>query len=94
MHNPQKLLTHHAKIFLTSPRNSVAAQLHLLDRLSCKTILSPTPRPPQTIAILEGDKKLRVFDVPSVDDLLYKKHPHFPFKKSFSEARHEPFFVV
>ncbi|KAJ8067956.1 hypothetical protein OCU04_003538 [Sclerotinia nivalis] len=81
-------------IFLTSPRNSVAAQINLLERLKCTTVLSPTPRPPQTTAILEANTKLRVLEVPTVDDLLDEKHRHFPYEKSFEKAKREPFVVV
>ena len=80
-------------MFLTSPRNSVAAQVNLFDRLKCKTILSPTPRPPSVNAVL-ASFQLRVVEVPSVDDLLGENHPPFPFTKSFIEARSEPVFAM
>ena len=68
--------------------------MNLLGRLNCKTILSPTPHPPQITAILEANAELQVLEVPSVDELLNKKYQHFPFKKTFSEARQEPFVIV
>ncbi|TGO60158.1 hypothetical protein BOTNAR_0150g00100 [Botryotinia narcissicola] len=81
-------------IFLTSPRNSVAAQTNLLDRLECRTVLSPTPRPPQITEILEANSHLRVVEVPSVEDILKNKGRRFPFDKTFSKANQEPFVVV
>ncbi|KAF7934870.1 uncharacterized protein EAE98_002915 [Botrytis deweyae] len=81
-------------IFLTSPRNSVEAQTNLLDRLKCRTVLSPTPRPPQITEILEANSHLRVVEVPSVEDILKNKRRRFPFYKTFSKANQEPFVVV
>ncbi|APA15728.1 hypothetical protein sscle_15g104980 [Sclerotinia sclerotiorum 1980 UF-70] len=81
-------------IFLTSPRNSVAAQINLLERLKCTNVLSPTPCPPQITAILEANTKLRVLEVPTVDHLLDEKHRHFPYEKSFDEVKDEPFVIV
>ncbi|KAF7939088.1 uncharacterized protein EAE97_007169 [Botrytis byssoidea] len=69
-------------IFLTSPRNSVAAQTNLLDRLECRTVLSPTPCPPQITEILEANSHLRVVEVPSVGDILKNKGRRFPFDKT------------
>lgn len=81
------------QMFLTSPRNSVAAQINLLDRLNCTIMLSSNPRPPSVTAILAAHE-LRVFEVPSVEDLLDKKYAHFPYKKAFAEARSDPLFAV
>lgn len=73
--------------------------MNLFDRLKCKTMLSPTPQPPPTTAILKTYETLkghemRVLDVPGVDDLLGKQYASFPFKKTFSEALSDPFFIV
>lgn len=80
-------------MFLTSPRNSVAAQINLFGRLKCKTMLSPTPRPPPVDAILDAHE-LRVLEVPSVDRLLEEQYPHFPVGKTFAEALSEPLFAM
>ncbi|MCJ1263406.1 hypothetical protein MMC22_003276 [Lobaria immixta] len=41
-------------MFLASPRDNVAAQINLLSRLKCKTMISPSPRPPPVTAILDA----------------------------------------
>ncbi|MCJ1356776.1 MAG: hypothetical protein MMC33_006772 [Icmadophila ericetorum] len=76
-------------VFLTSPRNSLAAQTSLFSHLKCKTILSPRPRPPPVASILDS-LELRVVDIPSVDELLDKKHPHFTYARRFDEALQDP----
>ncbi|MCJ1245408.1 hypothetical protein MMC30_002612 [Trapelia coarctata] len=80
-------------VFLTSPRNSVAAQISLLERLKCKIMLSPSPRPPPVTAILDAHK-LRLLEVPTADDLLTEQYPVYPFGKTFVEARLDPLFIV
>ncbi|KAL9117654.1 MAG: hypothetical protein Q9187_005810 [Circinaria calcarea] len=67
--------------------------MNLFDKLKCKTMLSPKPRPPPVLAIL-ATLELRTCEVPSVEELLSKQCPHFPFNKTFEEAFSEPLFVV
>ncbi len=80
-------------MFLPSPRNSVTAQISLLDRVKCKTLLTPNPRPPAVAAILAAHE-IRVVEVPDVDWILDKVHRAFPYGKIFAEALNEPFFTV
>jgi thioester reductase-like protein len=80
-------------LFLTSPRNSVAAHVKLFDRLKCTRLLSPEPKPAAVSAILEAHSMQHVA-VPSVEDLLDKKHLHYVYGKTFNEARSEPFMVI
>jgi hypothetical protein len=80
-------------MFLTSPRNSIAAHINLLEQLDCKKILMPEPKPPPVLALL-AVHQLEVVPVPTVDDLLQPSHAHFPFESDFSETLSLPFFVV
>ncbi|KAM0183241.1 hypothetical protein ACHAPF_000720 [Botrytis cinerea] len=81
-------------IFPTSPRNSIAAQTNLLDRLKCRTVLSSTPRPPEIIETLEANPDLCAVEVPNVEDILKNERRCFPFDKTFFKANQEPFVVV
>ena len=56
-------------------------------------MLSPTPQPPATKAIL-GTREMLVIDVPSVNDLLDKRYPHFTYAKRYEESFAEPLFVM
>ena len=56
-------------------------------------MLSPSPRPPPVAAILEV-VELRLLDIPSVDDLLDKKHTHFTYARPFDEALQDPLWVM
>lgn len=82
-----------SQMFLTSPRNSVAAQIALFDQLKCKTLLAPLPRPPP-IAEICSVYDVTVMEVPSAEDLLQHEHPHFPFERDYNEIADEPLFAV
>lgn len=77
-------------MFLASPRNSVAAQINLLNRLKCKTVLSPSPRPPPVTAILDVHQ-LHVIDIPSVQELLGKKKSAISVQNDFCGGVFETF---
>ncbi|KAK3174025.1 putative NRPS-like protein biosynthetic cluster [Lepraria neglecta] len=81
------------KLFLTSPRNSLAAQSALFDTLNCKTLLSSDPRPPAVNAISDH-RDIHIVEVPSVSYLLNIEHHHFAYDRSWPEAQSEPLFVV
>jgi hypothetical protein len=80
-------------MFFTSPRNSIAAQRSLLERLQCNILLSPNPRPPYTTALADACG-LSILEVPSVEDLLDEQHDFFPFERAYEEALSEPFLAV
>lgn len=80
-------------IFLTSPRNSIAAHESLLKRLDCSKFLSPAPRPPPVTAVVDA-LQLEAFDVPDVEDLLSKEYPHFEFKKTYPKDAGDNMVVV
>ncbi|KAL3475544.1 hypothetical protein BJX99DRAFT_229519, partial [Aspergillus californicus] len=80
-------------MFLTSPRNSVAAHNSLLERLDCTKLVAPVPQPAPVTAILDA-QTLDVLDVPSLDDLLDNAYPHFEFLKTYPEAAGETLAVI
>ncbi|KAI9927529.1 hypothetical protein MW887_003147 [Aspergillus wentii] len=80
-------------MFLTSPRNSAAAQQSLFKRLNCTRLVVPTPQPPPATVILEACS-VETLNIPSVDELLGKEYPHFDFSKTLEEARTETLVVL
>ncbi|KAI1392428.1 putative NRPS-like enzyme [Hypoxylon trugodes] len=80
-------------LFLTSPRNSPAAHRKLFDSLKCQVLITPDPTPPPALPAIEAVKP-RVLAVPSVEELLEKSYAHFPFEKTFEEARWDPFLII
>jgi hypothetical protein len=53
--------------------------------------VSPTPAP--AAALLQA-VEVRVLALPSVDELLEKKHEVYVFEKTFTEARWEPTMIL
>lgn len=80
-------------IFLTSPRNSIAAQWSLLKSLNYTPFLSPSPRPPPVTAVVEA-LHLESFSVPSVEDLLSTDYSHFEYDKIYPTHASDKLVVV
>lgn len=92
--NPQYADLRHLKLLLVSPRNTVSDNISLFEASECRALLTPpAPRSPIVQALIESHP-LQHLDSPSLDQLLRGIYPHFPFCKSFAEARHEPLVVV
>lgn len=81
------------QLFLTSPRNSIAAQVSLFSALRCHVLLSSSPRLPAVNA-LSGETGFRIIEVPAVPYYLDIHHEHFPLDKSWPEAQYDPLFVI
>ncbi|KAJ5929819.1 acetyl-CoA synthetase-like protein [Penicillium verhagenii] len=80
-------------MFLTSPRNSIAAHQSLLDKLKCTTLLASNPRLPFVAAILDAIP-LTVIDVPDVEDLLATEYPVFEYSKSYPKDASDRLLVL
>ncbi|KAJ5726313.1 NRPS-like enzyme [Penicillium malachiteum] len=82
--------------FLPSPRNSVAANQSLLQKLDCTTLLTPMPHPPFRAAILKAleGQSVKCLDMPSLDTLLTNDYPDFPYSKKYPDAVTDPLLIV
>ncbi|KAJ8060459.1 hypothetical protein OCU04_010783 [Sclerotinia nivalis] len=78
------------KILLISPYNSNEGNISLFKALDCHILATTDPVPLGVPAILNSISELRTITVPSVDELLDKNYEHFPFSKTFNEAKNEP----
>lgn len=81
-------------MLLVSPRNTIPAYISLFEALQCKILITPPgPTLPVIDAILHVHQ-LQVLRSPGVEELLDRPYPHYPFRKTFEEARSEPLVVV
>ncbi|KAF3769380.1 hypothetical protein M406DRAFT_96027 [Cryphonectria parasitica EP155] len=80
-------------LFLTSPRNSPAAQQSMFSALNCKTLVTTDPKPPSVLPILESIGP-RCLTVPAIDDLLAVPPSPFAYEKPFEAGRWDPLFVL
>ncbi|KAL4891425.1 NRPS-like enzyme [Aspergillus ambiguus] len=77
----------------TSPRNSVMAQLSLLDKLRCTTLLSPAQRPTPDLDIINA-QEFQILEVSETQNLLEPAYPAFPFNETLADAKSRPLFVL
>lgn len=84
------------KILLLSPRNSVAAQLHLIQATQCSKFLTSAQRAPSVIEVASSSKASNVafHDIPSLQDFLDARCLPFVYTKTLVEAASDPFVVM
>ncbi|KAI1822704.1 hypothetical protein F4861DRAFT_550606 [Xylaria intraflava] len=88
------------KLLLVSPRNTVEANLSLLDQMNCNTFLTPPNFLLPVVKNILDVRSMRHVEVPGFRDWLDDNYDHgakwepYPFAKTFSEARAEPFVVL
>ena len=86
-------LTFSQALFL-SPRNSVEANLNLLDASDCRLFLTASKCPP-TFEALFKQRDMKRHIMPELHDVIAKDQvPHYPFIKTFAEAQQDPFLVL
>lgn len=81
------------KALFSAPRNSLPMHLHLLNAMDCHTILHAQ----QTdVSSMVGTHGAARHAIPELEDLLWAKDepPHYPFTKTFEEAKNDPFLVL
>ena len=77
---------------LPSPRNSIEGILHLLETTKCQTLLSA---PETKVDHILEKRDMRHIVIRTFDEWLAQEpHEHYPYKKSFEEAAHDPFIVI
>ncbi|KAF7886323.1 hypothetical protein EAF00_010426 [Botryotinia globosa] len=78
------------KILLVSPYNSNEGNISLFNALDCQVLATTDPVPLGVPVLLDSMPKLRTITVPEINELLDKSYKHFPFSKTFNEAKNEP----
>lgn len=84
--------TDRQQLFLTSPRNSTAAHVSLLNDLDCDKLII-TARAPPGVSEIQSSKEIEVLTIPSLDDLVEGTWAHFPYTKDFETGRHDGAFA-
>ncbi|KAI1279321.1 hypothetical protein F5Y07DRAFT_406163 [Xylaria sp. FL0933] len=81
-------------LFLTSPRNSPAAQSSMFERLGCNVLITPDPTSSNALSILEAVNNCRVIKIPGIDKLLEVTSFPYTSEKTLNESRSDPFLVI
>lgn len=76
-----------------SPTYAVVGLMNLLDRVECKVILMSSKNL-DVVSRLPKDSPRSFHEIPSLASLLHEEYPHYPFDKTFENAKWEPLVVV
>jgi len=85
------------KLLLVSPRNTLEAHLHLLDKTECNIFLGPANSPLPVIKQILAARPMRHVAIPGFRHWLHDSNTvwePYPYTKTFSEASTEPFVVL
>ena len=80
-------------MLLVTPRNSISAYTNLFKITDCEVMITAEPRLSKVDEIL-AVHKIREIWAPSVEELLTTRYHHYPFVKTFDEARDEPLVIM
>ncbi|KAI0098556.1 hypothetical protein GGR51DRAFT_538180 [Nemania sp. FL0031] len=80
------------KLFLTSPRNSLAAHLALLENLDCTTIIVAGPVLPIIDEILKT-RSMRLLKMEEMENLMNNPSQPYPYQKAPDKAKGDGAFV-
>ena len=69
------------------------AHVNLFSLLKCHKLVTPNPRP-QAVTAIVANHEIEVLEIPTVAELLSKVYPHYPYEKSFEQARTDPLVVL
>ncbi|KAI0021598.1 hypothetical protein F4780DRAFT_270976 [Xylariomycetidae sp. FL0641] len=83
------------QLFLSSPRNTLDAHLQLLEELDCQVFLMPPKFPLPVIKQILAKRDMRVLGIPGAEHWLEPQPvKHYPYTKTYEEARLDPFVVL
>jgi thioester reductase-like protein/acyl-CoA synthetase (AMP-forming)/AMP-acid ligase II/aryl carrier-like protein len=86
------------KLLLTSPRNTLEAHLSLFERTDCHTMLMPPKFPLPVVQQILGAKEMKVLEIPGynywIEERAGEEAASYPYNKSYTEAKLEPFVVL
>ncbi|KAI0391361.1 hypothetical protein F5Y17DRAFT_468272 [Xylariaceae sp. FL0594] len=85
------------KLLLISPRNTLEAQLHLLDKTECHIFLGPADAPLPVVKQILAARPMRHIAIPAFRYWLHggeTDRKPYPYAKTYLEASGEPFVVL
>ncbi|KAF2035071.1 acetyl-CoA synthetase-like protein [Setomelanomma holmii] len=77
------------KMLFPSPRYGADAITKLIEQVNGNIMLNPNPRLPVSAQVLQK-RPMKIFQIPSLGDLLTAETQPYPFNKTFEQHKHEP----
>lgn len=83
------------KMLFSSPRNTVASHLDLLDKTACDVFIMPPAFPLPSVKPILGARPMKVIEIPGQRHWYEDgQHRPYPYTKTYDEARLDPFVVL
>lgn len=84
------------KLLLSSPRNTLEAHVHLLEKTDCSTMLLPPVFHLPIIKQIQAARDMKVVEIAEVQHWLTSSEPTapYPYTKTFAEAKLDPWVVL
>lgn len=83
-----------AQLLVPSPRNPPSTNLHLMQQTNSNKLLHAEELAPLIKPLMELDPSVVFNTVPSFQVMLDSQPEHYPYEKSFEEARNDPIVVL
>lgn len=81
-------------LLIPSTRNALPNTKTFLDSTKCSHLFYVSAMHAQAIALQELCPDLQVFQVPSFDEMLSSPAKHYPYRKTWAEAKDDVFLIV
>ncbi|TVY44200.1 Non-canonical non-ribosomal peptide synthetase [Lachnellula occidentalis] len=82
------------RLLLPGPRNALPNTTSLIDTTNCKTLFYSGPLASQAEALQKLSTGLKIFPLPSLDTMIASKTPHYPYGKTWAEAKDDVVMIV
>lgn len=81
-------------MLLVSPYCTLENYLSLFQNTNCEVVVTPAEPQSPIVAEIQGKLSIRIIHCPDLHTLLGGTFSHYPFPKTFAEARSEPLIVI
>ena len=81
-------------LLLPSPKNALLNTVSLLESTSCKVLFYSEPLGEQVVALSKLVSDLEIIRIPSLEEMVNTNAEHYPYTKSWEEAKNEVVMIV
>ena len=81
-------------LVLPSTKNALPNTVSLLEMAKCKVLFYSGSLKDQAVALLETVRDLEIIEIPNLEDMVTSKVEHYPYTKSWEEAKNDIVMIV
>ncbi|KAI0013533.1 acetyl-CoA synthetase-like protein [Xylariaceae sp. FL0662B] len=82
------------KLLLPSPRNPTSTNISMMNQTGSKKLLHALEVSPIVKELHDKDPSVYALPIPSFDEMVGSTPKHYPYRKSFNEAKNDPIVVL